>query len=1099
MSKKLWLIPLVIAILGIIIFIGAGLPITLDLVKKKIETGLAETIRQPVKLGSLKGNLLYTVKLEDLNLGALGNIKKLECSYNIFKFLNRQIYIDRLIIGGLDINVNQVTNLINKLGTEEKTKKTGPEFALHINHLEISDTKFSGIFNNQKFTFGLTTEGKIEQDILFLKHLAIKTTNSQIRLNGKIPLNTGIIDINYNLDLLFDEFNLNGLKGSINGQGTVKGNPQTPKITNRSQFKLLYQEQQYEGQVSLNWTTPWLDSLKVNAEVRGINKLPEEILRWNLNLNTTDGKISGKFNSNYGNINLLGTLSGETEDPQLTGKIEGRFSYQGLNPQLDCRLNYANNRFSISYLRLKDKGIKVLLNCSIDSKANNKIWANIDIQCDEIGIFKPLFKDLPEVTGSFALKTEVNGILKNPEVHSRLLVQNLQIGSEGIEDAEFDILFKNRILTVPEGRINSPRGRIDIRAKYHTDRQDIAGHIRSPGIVLKSPEIFGTDTVPVQGKISLDINFEGNILNPLIDGKFLFSGFQYDTIKFDEHRFEFAVKDSILNFVFGNKKKSLFINGWAHLLEPYPFKVKMKLEHLDLTPYFNGDTAHLCGELNIQGSINHSEAITGQLQIDTVNFLLGKTYIRQVGTIIIGLREQALNFDSFILSIQGQKMQVEGRVPLMPEAPGLNVRLVCNKIELSDLVKVLPQSPEIEGRLSFGLDITGRTVSPEIDGTLSLEDIKYRAPNILVDSVAGVIQFKGDRITTDYIKGSINKGNFLINGFAVLKELKVDTMAIRLSLDEIDFDVKDFGSLIFTSRINSFAHNDTFSIDGDIIIERARYCEPFKLQKIIDLLTTANRPPTKEIELLKKIYCNIGVSSRDGIKILNNVADVELGLNLQIKGYLSHLNVSGTINTLQKGYVKYLGQQFEIVDATIRFDNPYEIDPVLSLDASHRITTRDGDYEISMNFEGTTKKWHLRLNSRPPLPEPDIVSLLLVGKRRPGWDISGAFKNVELEKAAQDYAIGMVRGTIERNVEKTLGLEDFTIKGDLIEPRLLHIGFERKIGKRLKLIYSSGIEVWELQTIGLNYDLNKNISIFTRHDQEHMNSSIDLDFHFKLR
>ena len=79
----------------------------------------------------------------------------------------------------------------------------------------------------------------------------------------------------------------------------------------------------------------------------------------------------------------------------------------------------------------------------------------------------------------------MNGILENPEVHSRLLVQNLQIGSEGIENAEFDILFKNRALTVPVGRINSPRGRIDIKAKYTMDKQDIAGHIRSPDIIGK--------------------------------------------------------------------------------------------------------------------------------------------------------------------------------------------------------------------------------------------------------------------------------------------------------------------------------------------------------------------------------------------------------------------------------------------------------------------------------------------------------------------------------------------------------------------------------------------------------------------------------------
>ena len=80
-----------------------------------------------------------------------------------------------------------------------------------------------------------------------------------------------------------------------------------------------------------------------------------------------------------------------------------------------------------------------------------------------------------------------------------------------------------------------------------------------------------------------------------------------------------------------------------------------------------------------------------------------------------------------------------------------------------------------------------------------------------------------------------------------------------------------------------------------------------------------------------------------------------------------------------------------------------------------------------------------------------------------------------------------------------MGLEKLTITGDLLDPRKLSIGVEKKIARRLTVVYGTGIESWELHKIGVNYEINDNVWISTLHDQENENSSVDLNFRFKAR
>jgi translocation and assembly module TamB len=323
-------------------------------------------------------------------------------------------------------------------------------------------------------------------------------------------------------------------------------------------------------------------------------------------------------------------------------------------------------------------------------------------------------------------------------------------------------------------------------------------------------------------------------------------------------------------------------------------------------------------------------------------------------------------------------------------------------------------------------------------------------------------------------------------------------MLLNIKLNRVDYVNKDFGNVVCSADLIVGARKDSLRIRGEIIVDEAAYTAPMKLQTYLRLLTNANRPAPQQPEITKRIYCDLGIVVPDRIVIANNVADLSVTADLQLKGYLARLNAYGTIAAIDEGTIQYLGKKFTITNAVIQFDDPYRIDPVIDLTATSMIAAADGDYEVYLLLDGTATTWQLQLSSDPPLPEQDIVSLILIGQRRPGA-VGGMAKELDLKGKVKDYALDMVRHNIETTTGDMLGLDKFTLSGDLSDPKRMRIGMEKSIAKGFRLYYSTGLESWELYQIGASYDLTDRFSIFTLYDQENRNTSVDLEYKLKIK
>ncbi len=1092
--KKILVLPVLIILLPIIIFILAGVPFVLNFAKNKIESTIQSQIGLPVHIGSLKGNLLYRIEVIYFNVGEVASIGNLKISYNLFPILFRKISINLISIDDLHIDLDQINKITDNLKSKEqgKTEKPAKPFEISIKRLELYNSNLTGMVNQQSINVSILIRGMLTSRIFFIDELIIKTKRSNLFVSGSIPFtDENMFDLRYSLNLFPEEFGIDDLSGNIQSRGDIQGTYLHPKISSSNQLNIVYQKNRISGTIGLHWTIPYFDSLNINAELYA-QSINNEM--WTITLKKTFTNLFAGIASQYGEIRLPGSITGSLENPKLKCQVQGRIKFKDFVPEIKGDIAYENRILTIKNFRLKDRIFCARIDATLNTEKSEIIKGKVNVDCIDISLINCLLKEPAPIQGKLSLNAQLSGKIDNPIVSGKLSLNDISYYNETISQADFIYKFKNATIHLEQGLIKSPRGMLNIKGKYGLKDSSFTGKIFSESIKFQSPEISGKDTIPLSGDLGMDIELYGKINNINGKGKIDLRDFRYDKWIFDRYAIEFSIKNNTTQIWFRNDKNTIILSASVQLNKNYPFNCHLALQHFLFEQYAKLEKAYVSAEISAIGELSKPEMTRATIRIDSLYLSALENEIQNPEPIIVTIEKGICYIQKSIISIQKNNVLFEGHIPFTEKDGEIDMVVKAEHIHLGTIYAMFSKEQPPGGYLDINLTIKGNMNAPRIEGSLNLEQIAYSLPGVRIDSVYALVRFQKTYFDIEYLNGKINKGRFEVNGFAELDETGIDTIAINLLLKNIDYANSELGSVIISGFTQLNAKKDTYNINGEIILDRAIYDKPFNLQSIVQLLTTANRPAPEQSKLLKQIYCNIGISSPNGIRIANNIASVNVDADLQVKGFLSRINVYGTVKTSSPGTIMYLGKRFDINSALIQFDNPYQINPVLDLEASNSVISGDGEYDITMHLTGTIEKWHLRLASVPPIPEQDIVSLLLIGRRRTGTNVLTEIKDINLKGMAKEYAIGLARGTIERTAEKGLGLEKFTITGDLLEPRHWDIGLEKKIGKKLTFIYGTGIETWEMRRIGINYNFNDNLSIYTLHDQANMNSSIDLNW-----
>jgi outer membrane protein assembly complex protein YaeT len=422
----------------------------------------------------------------------------------------------------------------------------------------------------------------------------------------------------------------------------------------------------------------------------------------------------------------------------------------------------------------------------------------------------------------------------------------------------------------------------------------------------------------------------------------------------------------------------------------------------------------------------------------------------------IFLEEGLVTFDRLGLSGPQMNVWVVGTTDLGPSGEW-NLQ-VGGDLDLA-APTALMDGLQAVGPARLRLDLTGPLGEPKFNGSLEIEggEAAVSFPSLRVQDLNLRLGFTRDRLEIEQLTGTLNGGRVRGSGGMNYSAAGPDQVEIDLEADEILFDFPEGLKTLSRGTLRLRTREEDIVLGGSLEILEGFHRDPVNLEgELFRTLRAGRSIETEEGErspLLARLRFDLGLETVNPIVVENNLARMLLNARVRLVGGYYRPALIGRID-LEEGGELYLRERTFLVErGRVSFFDGTRLRPVLDVLARTQVR----GYDIALQFSGDPENLTSTLSSDPPLSEPDIVALLVTGRRLE--ELRGAEAEVAREQALS-YLAGTVGGRLEREAEAALGLSQVRIEPQLISPESspgarLTVG--QDITSRLTLIYSMNL------------------------------------------
>lgn len=333
----------------------------------------------------------------------------------------------------------------------------------------------------------------------------------------------------------------------------------------------------------------------------------------------------------------------------------------------------------------------------------------------------------------------------------------------------------------------------------------------------------------------------------------------------------------------------------------------------------------------------------------------------------------------------------------------LSATLVADSLPLQLIAAAVPTMLENgEGAAVAQVAISGTLDNPRVAGTAGIGGALTIVPlGVRWEGIDAALRLEGQTITVERATARTGEnGIATVTGQVVLDQL--DAPDLQLALTTTNFlaiDKEDVATLQADANLTLTGRLPGAAVSGRVELEDGTIHIPELGEQaeadIVDVDVGALGADTVSAGIVKAAGL-AGLSPRDlTVAIGESVWLESADSRIQIEGELTvyeaagALRVYGDLETVRGTYTLHVGpveREFEIVRGTVQFSGTPELNPRLDIVARHEVRTREPgtpDIGVLVNVGGTMQAPTLTLSSetRPPLPESELLTLLLFGRR----------------------------------------------------------------------------------------------------------------------
>ncbi len=389
------------------------------------------------------------------------------------------------------------------------------------------------------------------------------------------------------------------------------------------------------------------------------------------------------------------------------------------------------------------------------------------------------------------------------------------------------------------------------------------------------------------------------------------------------------------------------------------------------------------------------------------------------------------------------------------QLPGtLAIRGRADSVDLAVFEPLTPNLRRVRGTFAVDAQVEGGWEAPRLGGWVDLRDGSGFVPGLGVgySPVNGRIRLVGDSLVADSLSVGSGIGTAVIRGAVRLERLTHPVLDLRLAARDLPLiDVDDYLTLRASGQValigpierpvltgSALATNSVVYFADLITKDIVNLEDPLNVD-LVD--TTALRAQRLRAQFQSRFLDSLVIRDLrfrvgEDVWLRSNEANVALEGQVFVNKERrrirrSEYRVSGELNTSRGTYVLKLGpvfRSFAVEQGAVRYFNTPDLNASLDLSARYLVRTALGggdDYPVIARITGTLLVPKLTLASepgRPPLPERELVALLVTGTTTNTFLAGGAFAGSTVQSVAASLASTVLSSELQRSLISDVGL-----------------------------------------------------------------------------
>jgi autotransporter translocation and assembly factor TamB len=304
--------------------------------------------------------------------------------------------------------------------------------------------------------------------------------------------------------------------------------------------------------------------------------------------------------------------------------------------------------------------------------------------------------------------------------------------------------------------------------------------------------------------------------------------------------------------------------------------------------------------------------------------------------------------------------------------------------DLATLPQYVPVLASVHGSMGIDVKLAGTLQQPKVEGLIHADvpSADLNKGQMTIRDMKARIAFADQSVTLEDVSATLAGGKVSAGGTVNLAPLTNPTLDLHLEAKEALVMRDETMSLRTNADVTCKGTLSQAEVAGHIDLVRGRV---FKEIEFLPLSLPNQLPPPPPVVRrsgagaalpppFDKWNYNLDITSRDPIRLLGNILNGGVAVDLHLRGSGPGIPLEGNVS-LAGAKLRMPFTTMKIVKGDILFTKDKPLDPTIDLQGDSLIN----NYQVSVYAYGSALAPKTRFTSSPPLSEQEIATLLATG------------------------------------------------------------------------------------------------------------------------